>query len=102
LKPGQQGQLNPRTNNLSLAVHPDVEQAVAWKNGLFNFNNVDLQTMMRQLERWYDITVQYKGAIPKMTFKGELDRGLNLSQVLEILKDQEIQYSIEGRTLSIQ
>jgi transmembrane sensor len=102
LKPGQQGQLNPRNEKLSLAVHPDIEQVMAWKNGLFNFNNVDLQTMMRQLERWYDITVQYQGAIPKMTFKGELDRGLQLSQVLEILKDQEIRYTIQGRTLLIQ
>lgn len=38
LKPAQQGQLNPRTEKLSLAVNPDVEQAVAWKNGTFNFN----------------------------------------------------------------
>ncbi len=39
----------------------DPEQTIASKNGVFNFKNADLPTVMRQLERWYDIEVVYKG-----------------------------------------
>jgi transmembrane sensor len=99
LKPGQQGQLAP--NKLTIASEPDVEQVMAWKNGLFNFNNADLPTVMRQLERWYDIQVTYQGYIPQFEFKGKLPMNLQLSQVLTILRKVEVKYRIEGRKLIV-
>ena len=59
LKPGQQGQLNPRTEKLSLAANPDIEQVMAWKNGRFQFENASIENIMRQLARAYDIDVVY-------------------------------------------
>jgi ferric-dicitrate binding protein FerR (iron transport regulator) len=102
LRPGQQGQYNPRTNNLSLAVHPDVEQAVAWKNGVFNFNNVKLEEAMRQIARWYDVQVVYEKTIPATTFGGKMGRDLKLSQVLKLLGEMGIQFRIEGKKLIVQ
>ncbi len=74
---------------------------MAWKNGLFNFNNADLPSVMRQLERWYDITVVYEGKIPEFNFQGELPRNLNLSQVLRILGKMEVQFRVEGKKLFV-
>jgi ferric-dicitrate binding protein FerR (iron transport regulator) len=101
LKPGQQGQFNPKTEKLSLAANPDIEQVMAWKNGLFNFNGADLKTVMTQLERWYDVTVVYEGSVPQMTFGGKMQRSLNLSDVTGALSAVGVKFRIEGKRLVV-
>ena len=93
LSPGQQAQ--SRTGgDIDVVAHADVQQALAWKNGAFSFRDADLATVMRQLARWYDIEVEYEGAVPAGTFDGEIGRGLRLSQVLEGLAQTRINYNI--------
>jgi len=107
LKPGQQAVVaasdQGARSKKGILVNPDtdIEKVMAWKKGLFNFNGADVPTVMRQLERWYDIQVRYEGAVPVIRFKGELDRGVNLSEVLKILPEIGIQYRLEGRTLVV-
>lgn len=73
----------------------------AWKNGLFNFRDADLPAMMRQLERWYDITVQYEGTPPVLNFRGELTRDLSIDEILDVLNKVEVYGKLEGRILMI-
>jgi len=105
IKPGQQAVAQhpgfKMPQQISVVGDTDVEQAVAWKNGRFNFNGADLHTVMRQLSRWYGITVRYEGNVPDEIFQGELTRDLNLSQVLRILGKMEIKFRIEGKTLVV-
>lgn len=64
----------------------DVNNVMAWKNGVFHFENADIRTVMRQLERWYDVEVVYKRDIEKddpLFF--EVKRNTNLSDVLKVL-----------------
>lgn len=96
LKPGQQSQVFNTTDKVKLVSDADVNAAVAWKNGSFSFNNATLTDLMRQLSRWYDIDVEYKGAIPADTFSGEIDRTLTLDQVLKGLTKTRIHYVIEN------
>jgi len=63
----------------------DVAQAVAWKNGKFNFNDSDVATVMRELSRWYDVDVIVEGEQPDITLSGEVYRNTNASNVLDIL-----------------
>lgn len=79
----------------------DLEQDVAWKNGLFNFNNVDLPTAMRQLARWYDLEVRFEGKIPDKVIRGEMGRDLRLSQVLNILNKLGMNFRLDGRILIV-
>lgn len=79
----------------------NLDQALAWKEGLFNFNDADLKTVMRQLERWYDIKVQYKGAPSNVIFKGKMYRDVNLSFVMSTLKDFGVKLELEGKNLVI-
>lgn len=83
-------------------VDTDVEQAVAWKNRVFNFDKMPIGTAMRQISRWYDITVEYEHGIPDIKIGGEMGMDLTLSQVLHILSDMQLKYRLEGRTLIIQ
>jgi transmembrane sensor len=101
LKPGQQGQLNPDQQKLSLAANPDVEQVMAWRNGLFNFNSRSFADVMQLLGRWYDVEIVYEGKIPDTPIRGEMGRDLNLSQVLNALKVMGVNYVIEGKKLIV-
>lgn len=97
LTPGEQGQVSfAETQNGNIKViHTDVEQVMAWKNGLFNFNEKKLKEVMNQLSRWYDIDVVYENEVPNIEFWGEMSRSLNLSQVLHLLKKSGVNFKIE-------
>jgi ferric-dicitrate binding protein FerR (iron transport regulator) len=101
IKPGEQAtiasnQLPNTSGNINL------EQVMAWKNGLFSFTGADLTTVMRQLARWYNIQVKYEGQIPARKFSGEITHDLTLSQLMNGLQSLGIQFSIEGRTMIVQ
>ncbi|NLR78419.1 FecR family protein [Chitinophaga eiseniae] len=81
----------------------NIKTVMAWKNGLFRFENADIKTVMRQLARWYNIAVEFRGAVPQTTFSGEIERSLTLSQVLLGLGSSELHYTLEnGNKLIIQ
>lgn len=99
LQPGQQAKVS--TEKISVVNNVNLESVVAWKEGLFYFDNDNIQKVMRQLERWYDIDVSYEGSIPAALFSGQMKRNLTLSQVMQILEYNNIKYSIVGRRMII-
>lgn len=107
LKPGQQAIQRADTGKVALSsdkiriVTVDPDQIISWKNGLFSFNNTDLRSVLKQLERWYDIKVRYEGGASSVTLKGEMYRNVNLSDVLEYLKDMGLKFRMEGKTLVV-
>jgi transmembrane sensor len=101
LKPGQQGRWNPDQEKLSLAVLPDVEQVMAWKSGLFHFNNTTIEEIMRQVARWYDVEVVYEGTI-RQTFNGKIPRNVNVSDLFKILESTGwVHFRIDGRKITV-
>ena len=101
LKPGEQAQVN-QAGNIAVVKNVDQEKVIAWKNGLFNFNNASLDEVMREIARWYDIEVVYEPHIPHLEFVGKISRDLSLSQVLNGLKGTGFNFRItEGRKLII-
>jgi transmembrane sensor len=107
LKPGEQAVIashSPLTTHhspLTIDHSPNIDQAMAWKRGLFNFDHASLQTVLRQLSRWYDIEVQFEGKIPNRSFRGKITRDLSLSQVIHILQDLDVKFRIEGKKLIV-
>lgn len=100
LQPGQQA-VTAANGAITGVFHPDLASTLAWKNGFFSFENADIETVMRQLERWYDIKVQYRGAVPSVKLNGELDRSIPLSDVLRYLARLNIKFEREGRIITI-
>ncbi len=82
-------------------VPEDIEDIIAWKNGLISFNGVDIPTLMRQLSRWYDMQVKYKGKIPQKSMVGDISRYMKLSKVLEVLELNGIHCRIEEKILVV-
>lgn len=100
LRPGQQARLT-RNGEQQLTSDIDVDEVMAWKNGLFDFSNADIQTIMRQIARWYDLSVVFQGAIPPRAFSGKITRSTNLSNVLKILEQSNIHFEVENRTIVV-
>lgn len=78
-------------------IKTDINQDIAWKNGVFNFQDKKLIEVMRQLSRWYDIEVRYEKGVPDMEFIGKMGRDLSLGQVLKALKNSEVNFVFEGK-----
>jgi transmembrane sensor len=74
----------------------DVTEAVAWKNGLFQFRETSLTTIMRDIGRWYNVEVTYPEGVPQKRFSGKLHRNSKASEILEILKFAGVNFRIEG------
>ncbi|OQP53537.1 FecR family protein [Niastella populi] len=103
LSPGEQALLgthSPLTTNRS----PDINQVMAWRNGVFHFEKADIQTVMRQISRWYDVEVVYKRDIEQddpLFF--EVKRNTNLSDVLKVLNlAGGAKFSIEDKKIIVQ
>jgi transmembrane sensor len=100
LKPGQQATIRPDGNTFQLkAIDP--ESAIAWKNGYFSFDRADIQTVMHEMARWYNVQVIFKGALPKTMFKGKVYRNINASEALKILSYFGAHFQIEGKTIIV-
>ena len=98
---GQQAQPNGG-HRLSVINNPNIDGVMAWKNGLFNFENAGLEEVMRQLERWYDVDVVYEKGIPDIRFEGEISRDIKLSDLLKVLARADVKFRIEqGRRLVV-
>lgn len=99
LQPGQQARIG---DAITVAPKVDIDQILAWKNGNFNFEDMPLSEIMRQLERWYDIEVRYEGRIPAIKFHGKMSRGVALSDVITFLSDNDLKLKLEDRILIVQ
>jgi ferric-dicitrate binding protein FerR (iron transport regulator) len=101
LQPLQQAQITPAGAGIRLINSVDPERVMAWKNGLFHFENATLAEIMRQLERWYDIEVVYESTVPDIALKGEITRDVPIGDLLTALKKLGVHYKLEGRRLLI-
>lgn len=100
LKPNEQATIS-EDGSLRLNKDVDIEEVMAWKNGLFKFDDADIQTVMKQLSRWYDVDVSYSGTITKETFSGKISKNLSLQDVLDGLAFTNVKFKIEGKKLII-
>jgi len=98
LKPGQQAGVDKQVQ----IQKADVDQTMAWMNGDFNFKDDNIRSIMRKLERWYDIEVVYDGAVSDIDYGAEISRTKSLAQVLNILeKAGNVHFKIEGRRVTV-
>jgi len=104
LIPGEQSQVSTTGgtgSGIKVIQNANTDEAVAWKNGFFQFNNADLQTIMRQYARWYDVKVIYEGKTKERSFSGEIHRNLTAAQALDVLNYADVHFNIHGRTIIV-
>lgn len=93
LIPNQQSILNKSTSKLSIKT-VDVYSEIAWREGVFSFENKSLKEIMVVLSRWYDIEVFFgNDKLQLEQFNGVLGKNQDLEEILMIIKNFKI---IEG------
>jgi transmembrane sensor len=100
LRPGQQSRLD-RNGKVKVLNDVDIDEVMAWKNGYFRFQDSDIETVIRQLVRWYDVEVVYKKKVDDL-FVAEMPRNTKLSDALKALElTGRVRFEIEGRKIIV-
>ena len=100
LKPGQQAQLT-KEGTTKVVSDVNVDNVVAWKNGMFDFENASIETVMRQLSRWYDVEIEYKGKTDDL-FIAEMRRNIKLSDALKALElTGKVKFDIQDKKIIV-
>jgi len=100
IKPGQQSTVNSKGMQVQQV---DTDEAIAWKNGYFLFNNESLESIMRKISRWYNVEVVYKSDAPRsMVFSGTVSKYKNVSQVLKTLElTNSVHFRIDNSKITV-
>jgi ferric-dicitrate binding protein FerR (iron transport regulator) len=99
LIPGMQAKVTDK--NISTLNGVDTEEVTGWKKGLFVFHDASIESIMRQVERWYDAKVVYQGQISQQ-FNASIDRSEPLSKLLHLLDlTGYVKFKIENKTIYV-
>jgi ferric-dicitrate binding protein FerR (iron transport regulator) len=94
LHPGQQAKV--LTDQIKVQNIVNLDEVMSWKNDLFYFNGVDIKTIMRQVEKYYNVQVEFKDEI-NYQFVAKISRNVNISKFLETLEITElVHFKIEN------
>jgi ferric-dicitrate binding protein FerR (iron transport regulator) len=83
LTPGQQAIV---THAIRLNNNVNLQEEIAWKNGEFRFERVNVKGIMQQLARWYNIEVSYKNEVDHIYLSGVFSRKEEMRNILEVLE----------------
>lgn len=97
LFPNQQSIWDGRSSDLRV-VEVDAAQSITWIQGLFTFDNLRLEDILKEVSRWYDLEVVFeKESLKNERFGGYVSRNTTLSEVLKMLTLTEtVRFKIEN------
>ena len=99
LKPGQQAITKIGSEETKI-IKADPGQTVAWKEGYFMFKNSNIKEIANELERWYDVEIDYSEQMAFDNITGYISRNVKISNVLRMLELSGIvSYEIKGRKI---
>jgi ferric-dicitrate binding protein FerR (iron transport regulator) len=94
--PGQRTVTKANGSNAIIIEQADTVRAVAWRYGVFDFNDTKLSEVMRQVSRWYNIDVVYEKGIPDIKVWGRMERNQDLQQLIRILNGMDVRVKLES------
>jgi ferric-dicitrate binding protein FerR (iron transport regulator) len=101
LLPGSQA--IEKAGGMSLT-HPSIQNVTAWRRGFFALQDADIQTIMQQICRFYNVEVEYmdKSSLSKQTYYGTIPRNQTLQETLKALEQLKIQATLKNRTIIVE
>jgi ferric-dicitrate binding protein FerR (iron transport regulator) len=80
----------------------NIDDAMAWKNGYFIFNDDNITGIMKKVCRWYNVDVEYRGNYDDQQFGGTFYRSKSITELLNHLqKIGKIHFTISGRRITV-
>ena len=102
IRPGQQASWMRSGGALQLST-PDMAGVLAWKLGQFRFQGLPISAIMRQVARWYDVDVEFRGAQPATEFNGVISRKKEVAELLAVLQETEdVHFTLQGRRIIVE
>lgn len=100
--PGSQAVYDKASGSLDVRA-VDLALYTSWKDGLFEFRDMPLGAVARQLERWYDVEILFADpAVADIRFTGAVKKMKPLAFILDIIQGtRSVDYRIEGRQVII-
>lgn len=99
LKPGQQALVK---NGIKVDSDVDLEAVMAWKNGRFIFQGSGTEETLREIARWYDVELEFRGKPVEQRFGGDISRNVEASKVFEMLENTgALHVKIEGKRIIV-
>ena len=79
----------------------DTDQAISWRNNSFYFQDDDIETIGRQLSRWYNVDIIYEGKVVRK-YTGIISRDIKVSEILKFLEASGgVHFTIDGNKIHI-
>ena len=85
LEPGMQAIVDKQTHTLKIT-DANIDQSMGWKNDMFRFKETGIKEIMRQVERWYNVEVEYRTQGSEQDYTGVIPRTQNVSALLQTLE----------------
>lgn len=100
LKPGEQSFVSVSGMDIK---EVNVDEAIAWKNGYFMFNNERQESILRKVARWYNVEIEYADADAKeVMYYGTVSRFEKISKVLRKFEQTgEVRFDIKGNKVIV-
>ncbi|MDH7460685.1 FecR domain-containing protein [Chitinophagaceae bacterium 26-R-25] len=101
LKPNDQASISSK---MTVTENVDAAAVIAWKNNKFDFGEAtEISSVLRQVARWYDVDVVYKGSEIEGHIGGSVSRDFPLSKIVSLLEmTGTYSFKIEGKKLVAQ
>ncbi len=81
----------------------DARNYVLWKEGIFYFEDVDLEMILDDMARWYNVNIFYVNpTLKKMKFSVEIKRYEDINEILRrIEQTKRVKFEIKDRTINV-
>ena len=81
----------------------DARNYVLWKEGIFYFEDVDLERILDDMARWYNVNIFYMNpTLKKMKFSVEIRRYGDINEILRrIEQTKRVKFEIKDRTINV-
>ncbi|OJU24100.1 MAG: hypothetical protein BGN92_05365 [Sphingobacteriales bacterium 41-5] len=101
LKPGQQSSL---TNGAMRVETVDVDEAVAWQKGYFQFDGKTLETSLLEISRWYNVDIEYKdNSLRTRRLAGSISKYENVNKILKVMQlAGALNFRVDGRKVVVE
>jgi ferric-dicitrate binding protein FerR (iron transport regulator) len=100
IKPNQQAIVLGDNINIKTNSKEEMEQVLAWKNGLINLEGESVASILQQIQRWYNVKTKIEPGTPETTLTGTIEKSTPLPKVLELLNTNvSVQFTLDGETV---
>lgn len=102
IAPGEQITYDVQTNSVNVE-KVDTRVYTAWTEGKWIIEGECLEEIMKQLARWYDVTVFYQNAEAKdLVFTGDLEKYNNCNVILDIISmTTNVEFELKDRVIIV-